>query len=213
VPALPAGAATPCPSELAAGILRPVIEVSEFKRGTCLVYKGAPVVIVDVTFSTPTARGASVIAKTKMRNLLTGQLLSDSIRAGGKFEPVDVEQRPVTFLYSDGTRWHFMDGESYEQFDLGAEELGDARSFLKEEVEGIRAQLVDGRLVGVTLPNTVDLVVTETDPVMKGATATAQTKRAVLETGLEVQVPPYLATGETVRIDTRDGHFVERVKG
>jgi elongation factor P len=189
-----------------------MIEVSEFKKGVCIEYKGAPMMIVDVTFSTPTARGANTIAKTKLRNLLTGQLLSESIRTGDKFPEVDHEQRPTTFLYGDGSRWHFMDQTTYEQFDLGEAELGLKTGYLKDGQEGLRAFLVRGRVVDVILPTTVDLEVREADPVVKGATAQAQLKRAVLETGIEVQVPPYVTAGERVRIDTRDGHFVERVK-
>ncbi len=189
-----------------------MIEVSNFKKGVCVEYKGAPMVIVEVTFSTPTARGANTIAKTKLRNLLTGQLVTESIRSGEKFPEVDAEQRPATFLYSDGTRWHFMDGESFEQFDLGADDLGEKAGYLIDGIEGLRAFMVEGNVVDVLLPNTVDLSVTEADPVIKGATAQAQLKRAVLETGIEVQVPSYVTAGETVRIDTRDGHFVERVR-
>ncbi len=192
---------------------RAMIEVSEFKKGVCIVYKAAPMVIVDVTFSTPTARGANTIAKTRLRNLVTGQLISESIRSGSKFEPVDVEMRPCSFMYSDGTHWHFMDGESYEQFHLTADELGQATSFLLDGAEGLRVRLVDGGVVGVDLPNTVELSVVECDPVIKGATAQAQLKRAVVETGLELQVPPYLEVGERIVVDTRDGHFVERAKG
>lgn len=190
-----------------------MIEVSSFKKGVCILYKDAPMMIVDVTFSTPTARGGNTIAKTKLRNLLTGQLLSDSIRTGDKFPEVDVELRPVQFLYGDGTRWHFMDAESFEQFDLGEEQLGERTGYLVDGIEDVRARLVQGRVVDVVLPNTVDLLVTEADPAIKGATAQAQMKRALLETGLEVQVPPYIESGERVRIDTRDGHFVERAKG
>ena len=190
-----------------------MIEVSEFKKGLCIIYKGAPMIIVSVTFSTPTARGGSTIAKTRLRNLLTGQLISESIRTGGKYDPADVQAKPISFLYSDGSRWHFMDEESFEQFDFGAEELDDATGYLVDGIEGLRATVVEGRIVGVTLPNTVDLSVTECDPAIKGATAKAQLKRAVVETGLEVLVPPYLEAGERIRVDTRDGHFVERVSG
>lgn len=189
-----------------------MIEVSAFRRGVCIQYKGAPMVIVDVTFSTPTARGANTIAKTKLRNLLTGQLLSESIRSGDRFPEAEMEQRPCTFLYSDGTRWYFMDGQSFEEFDMGADELGDKAGYLVDGIEGVRAYLVDGRVVDVLLPNTVDLEVTEADPAIKGATAQAQMKRVLLETGIEALVPPYVTAGEKVRIDTRDGHFVERVK-
>lgn len=189
-----------------------MIEVSEFKKGICIEYKGAPMVIVDVTFSTPTARGANTIAKTKLRNLLTGQLVSESIRSGDRFPEVEQEQRPIQFLYGDGARWHFMDEESFEQFDLGADDLGDKVGYLRDGIEGVRAFLVEGRVVDVLLPNTVDLEVTEADPVVKGATAQAQLKRAVVETGMVVQVPSYITAGERIRVDTRDGHFVERAR-
>lgn len=189
-----------------------MIEVSDFKKGVCIRYKDAPMQIVDVTFTTPTARGANTIAKTKLRNLLNGQLISDSIRSGGKFEPVDLEYRDASYLYSDATGYHFMDSESFEQFQLTTEALGDSVGFLVDGLEGIRAMLVEGAIVSVALPNTVDLTVTECDPTIKGATAQAQMKRALLETGVEIQVPPYIEPGERVRVDTRDGHFVERAK-
>jgi elongation factor P len=190
-----------------------MIEVSNFKKGVCLVYKDAPMVIVSVTFSTPTARGGSTIAKTKLRNLLTGQLISESIRSGAKYETVDVEQRPASYMYSDGTHWHFMEADTYEQFQLTGDELGDSVGYLVDGAEGLSVRRVNGQIIGVDLPNTIELTVRETEPVIKGATAQAQLKRAVLETGLEVQVPPYLEAGERIRVDTRDGHFVERAKG
>jgi len=187
-------------------------DCGDFSRGDCVVYKGQPVSVVDVTFSTPTARGAGVIVKVKLRNLVTGQLYSDSLRAGEKFDEVDVEQHATTYLYADGTFWHFMDNTNFDQFQLDAEALGDAVGYLKDGQEGLRALVIEGRVVSITLPTTVDLVVTQTDPAIKGATATAQMKPAVLETGLRIQVPPYLTQGELIRVDTRDGHFVERVK-
>ena len=189
-----------------------MIDSSDFKRGDCIVFRGAPMTIVDVTFSTPTARGASVIVKTRLRHLITGQLLNESLRAGEKFDEVDLEQHPCAYMYSDGKRFHFMDEQSFEQFDLSREELGESALYLKDGLEGLRAILIDGKVTSVRLPNTVDLQVLETDPVVRGATATAMLKPAVLETGLRVQVPPYLTVGETIRVDTRDGHFVERVK-
>ena len=190
-----------------------MIEVSNFKKGVCLQFKGAPMMIVDVTFSTPTARGGNTIAKTKLRNLLTGQLISESIRSGEKFNEVERETNAVQYLYNDGSSWHFMDQESYDQFELTAETLGDRTGYLVDGIEGVQAVKVEGQLVSIDLPNTVDLTVTEADPAIKGATAQAQLKKAVVETGLEVQVPPYVEVGQKIRIDTRDGHFVERVKG
>ena len=187
-------------------------DCGDFSRGDCVVYKGQPVSVVHVTSSTPTARGAGVIVKVKLRNLRSGQLYTDSLRAGEKFEEADVEQHPCTYLYADGTFWHFMDGTTYDQFQLDAEALGDAAGYLKDGQEGLRAMWIDGHVASINLPTTVDLVVTETDPAIKGATATAQMKPALLETGLRIQVPPYLSPGELVRVDTRDGRFVERVK-
>jgi len=189
-----------------------MIDSSDFKKTDCIVHKGAPMQIIDVTFSTPTARGAGVIVKTKLRNLLTGQTLVESFRTGEKFEEVDLETHPCNYMYSDGSHWHFMDETSYEQFQLDRAGMGEAVHYLKEGLEGIRAMLIDGKVISITLPTTVDLVVTETEPVIKGASAQALMKGATLETGLRIQVPPYLTMGETVRIDTRDGRFVERVR-
>lgn len=189
-----------------------MIEVTNFKKGVCFVHKGAPVMIVNVQFSTPTARGGATIAKTRMRNLLNGQLVSDSIRSGERFDEVDLERRPVSFLYKDGERYHFMDAESYEQFELSSDELGDAPKYMREGLEGIISMAVDGRIVSVELPMVVELDITEADPVVKGATAKAQLKTAVLETGAEIQVPSYIAAGDRARVDTRDGHFIERAK-
>jgi elongation factor P len=190
-----------------------MIETSEFKRGVCIVFKGAPMVIEDVTFSTPTARGANSIAKTKLRNLVTGQLLSESVRGGERFAEVDLERHPAAFMYSDGTRWHFIDNETFEQFDLGADELGDQVGYLKDGLEGIVAMLIDARVVSLTLPASVELAIVDTPPAIKGATAQAQLKPAELETGITVQVPSYLTVGEVIRVDTRDGRFLERAKG
>ncbi|MDP6761539.1 MAG: elongation factor P [Planctomycetota bacterium] len=189
-----------------------MIESNQFKRGVCIQFKGAPMVITAVTFSTPTARGGNTIAKTRLKNLISGQLLNESIRGGEKFEEVELEQHPCSFMYSDGTTWHFIDDETFEQFGFDAGDLGDDRLYLLDGVEGLRAMLIDGQVVSITLPLSVDLRVVECDPAIKGATAQAQLKGAVCETGLKVQVPPYLEVGEKIRVDTRDGHFIERVK-
>lgn len=189
-----------------------MIELNQLKRGVCIVHKDAPMIVVDVSFSAPTARGATMIAKTKLRNLLTGQILNESFRSGDKFPEADLEQRPCAYLYSDGTRWYFMDQQTFEQFDLGEDDLGESTGYLKDGLEGLRVQYVQGQLAGVILPLVVELKVTETVPAVKGATAAAQLKPATLETGLVVQVPSYIVTGESIRVDTRDGHFIERAK-
>lgn len=169
-------------------------------------------IVVDVNFTTPTARGGGTIAKTKMRNLLTGQLLSESLRSGEKYPPVDVERKSASYLYKDSEHFHFMEADTYEQFAMTADDIGPAAVFLSDGLEGIQAMRVDGTLVSVELPDTVVLEVTEADPVMKGATAKAQFKRAVVGDGIEIKVPGYVAVGTMVKVDTRDGHFVERVR-
>lgn len=190
-----------------------MIETSQFKRGVCIVFKGAPMMIVNVNFTTPTARGSNTIAKTKLRNLITGQLLSESIRGGEKFEEVDLERHPAGYMYNDGSTWYFMDNTSFEQFEFSKDDLEGMTGYLVDGLEGIQAMLIDGNVVSIQLPLTVDLAVVETEPSIKGATAQAQLKPATTETGLIVQVPSYLSAGEKIRVDTRDGHFIERVKG
>lgn len=189
-----------------------MIEVTDIKKGVCFLYKDQPVMVVSVAFSTPTARGGATIAKTRMRNLLNGQLLSDSFRSGDRLEEVDTQRRPVSYLYSDASGYHFMDAETYEQFALDAEAMGDAVVYLKDGLEGLTSLTIDERIVSVELPHVVELEIAEADPVIKGATAKAQLKNAVLETGAALQVPSYIVAGELVRVDTRDGRFVERAK-
>ena len=187
-----------------------MIDSSNFKKGDCIVFKNAPMTIVDVSFSTPTARGSGVIVKTKLKNLLTGQLLTESLRTGERYPEVDLEHHPCSYMFADASGWHFMDGESFEQFSFGEDVLGEAVHYLVDGVEGLKVTLIDGRAVGIALPHTFDLKVVECDPAVRGGTATAVTKSAKLETGLVLQVPSYLSTGEKIRVDTRDGHFVSR---
>ena len=189
-----------------------MISASDFKRGTCVQFQGEPMMVVDVHFSTPTARGGNTLAKTKLRHLKTGKLLSESFKSSDKFEEVDLERRDCSFLYSDPDRFYFMDSENFEQFDFAREDIAEINGFIKEGLEGIRAVCIDGTVATIELPAAVDLVVTQTDPALKGATAQAQMKPATLETGLVIQVPPYLASGEKVRVDTREGRFIERVR-
>ena len=189
-----------------------MIDSSGLKKGVCIQFKDAPMIVQHVTTSTPTARGGNTITKTKLKNLLTGQVLNESFRSGEKFDEVDMEYHDAAYMYSDGTDWHFMDNQTYEQFAISKDDLGDDALYLKDGLEGMQAMLIAGNVVSIQLPNSVDLLVTECDPAIKGATAKAQSKNAVCETGLELQVPPYLNPGELIRVDTRDGHFIERVK-
>jgi elongation factor P len=186
-----------------------MITTSEFKRGLVIQIDGAPCLIVDVVFQSPSARGANTMVKTKYRNLVTGQVLEKTFRSGDKLDEADFERHKGQYLYADGGRGIFMDLETYEQYEEEEEPFSLLAPYLLEGTEVILG-LFQGRMVNVDLPMVVELVVTETAPALKHATATAQTKEAILETGLRLQVPPYLETGEKVKVDTRDGRFISR---
>jgi len=186
-----------------------MISTSDFKRGLVIQLDGAPCVILDVAFQSPSARGASTMVKTKYRNLLTGQVLDKTFRSGDKLEDADFERHKGQFLYADGDRGIFMDLETYEQFELEEDGFAPIAPYLLEGTE-VQLGLFQGRMVSVDPPQNVELTVTETAPVLKNATATAQTKEALLETGLKLQVPPYLEVGDRVKVDTRDGRFISR---
>jgi elongation factor P len=191
------------------GVILIMLTTSDFKRGVVIQIDGAPCIIMDVTFQSPSARGANTMVKTRYRNLITGQVLDKTFRSGDKVEEADFERHKGQFLYADGDRGVFMDLETYEQFEQEAEGFEPIAPFLLEGAE-VQLGLFQGRMVNIDLPMTVEMEVVETAPVMKNATATAQTKEAVLQTGLKIQVPPYLEVGDRVKVDTRDGRFISR---
>ena len=188
-----------------------MINVTELKRGDILEIDADPWQVAEVASQTPSARGASLLVKAKLRNLRTSQTLAKTWRGGELVAPAEVEERGVQFLYRQGDEHVFMDLSSYEQVTLADDVLGDAPGYLTENLE-LEIVLFHERVIAVKLPTTVELTVVETAPAIKGATAQAQLKRATVETGIEVLVPPYLESGERIRVDTRDGRFVERVK-
>jgi len=186
-----------------------MFSTSDFKKGLVIQLDGAPCLIVDITVSSPTARGANTMVRTKYRNLITGQVLEKTFRSGDKVDEADFERHKGQFLYADGARGMFMDLENYEQYEMEENDFQELSLYLLEGTE-VTLGIFEGRMVNVDLPMTVELVVTETAPALKNATATAETKEAILETGLKIRVPPYLESGEKVKVDTRDGRFVSR---
>ncbi len=188
-----------------------MISATEIRRGEILDIDGAPWEVTEVAMQTPSARGASFLVKIKARNLRTGQTLSRTLRGNETVATADCEKRPIQFLYRQDEEYVFMDQESFEQFELSAGTLGSAAGYLTDGLE-LRSLLYNGQVLTVELPVTVELLVVDTSPPLKGASAQAQLKPARLETGIEVLVPPYLSSGERVRVDTRDGRFVERAK-
>ncbi|RII25628.1 MAG: elongation factor P [Geobacter sp.] len=186
-----------------------MLTTSDFKKGIVIQLDGAPCLLTDVTFQSPSARGANTMVKTRYRNLITGQVLDKTFRSGDKVDEADFERHKGQFLYADGARGVFMDLETYEQFEQDEDNFTDNAPYLLEGTEVVLG-LFEGRMVTIELPLTVELTVTDTAPAMKNATATAETKEAILETGLKIKVPPYLETGNKVKVDTRDGRFISR---
>lgn len=182
---------------------------SDFKKGLVIQLDGAPCVIVDVAFQSPSARGANTMVKTKYRNLITSQVLEKTFRSGDKVDEADYGRNKGQFLYADGGKGVFMDLETYEQFEMPEDDFAPLAAYLLDGTEVVLG-LFEGRMLNVELPMTVELIVSETLPALKNATATAQTKEALLETGHRLQVPPYLETGEKIKVDTRDGRFISR---
>lgn len=188
-----------------------MIGATEVKRGQILDIDGSPWEVTEVAVQTPSARGASLLVKVKTRNLRTGQTLARTYRGNENLDTAECEKRAVQFLYRQDEELVFMDLSNYEQFTLSAGTLGDAAGYLTDGLE-LRSLLYNGEVLTVELPVTVELQVVDTAPALKGASAQAQLKPATLETGIEVLVPPYITAGERIKVDTRDGRFIERAK-
>jgi len=181
----------------------------DFKRGLVIQLEGSPCLLLDVATQSPSARGGNTLVKIKYRNLLTSQVLEKTFKSGERVDDADFERRKGQFLYPQEDGGVFMDLENYEQYELGPEMFEPVKGYLLEGSE-VQLGLFEGQVIMIDPPMTVELEVVETPPVIKNATATAQTKEALLETGLRIQVPGYLESGEKVKIDTRECRFVSR---
>lgn len=185
------------------------MKVSEMKKGQTLIMDGILYVIVDYQHVKLGKGGA--VYQTKLKNLVDGGIRDIRLRAEDTVEDAYLEKRNFEYLYSAGSEHHFMDLDNYDQITLDDDAFGEGKLYLLPNSQ-IQISMYQDKPVVVTLPNTVDLTVTDTAPEIKGATATNQYKPAKLETGLEVQVPPFIKLGEKIRIDTRTGEYVTRVK-
>ena len=187
-----------------------MIQTGDFKRGLAILVEGQPYVILDYSVQTPSARGAATLVRVKGRNVLTGQLLDLTFKSGDKFEAPDLERRRINFMYAEEDDFHFMDEESYEQFHLGRDLLGDAVRWLKEGVT-LRSIVFEGRVVGVEVPQFIEFEVVETGPGGRSDMASGKvTKSATLSNGTQIRVPVYLDAGESLVVDTTTGEFVKR---
>lgn len=185
-----------------------MISTNQFKNGMTIELDGALFQIVDFQHVKPGKGGAFV--RTKLKNVRTGAVIDKTFRAGEKVEQAMVNRRPMQYLYNDGSDYIFMDTETYEQISLPASFLQDETKFLKENMNVLIA-MHDGQALGIELPTAVELEVAQTEPGVKGDTASGATKPATLETGAVVQVPLFVNIGDTIKVDTRTGDYITRV--
>ena len=186
-----------------------MLPVTQVRKGMAIRHDDAAFVVLTVEHITPgNWRG---MVQIKMRNIKTGSSTQVRFRAEDRVEPLLMEQTEVEFLYDSASSYIFMNQTSYEQVEVPKEVSPDFRLYVKPNTI-VNLNYCDGELIGIDLPTNVDLQVKETEPGLKGATVTNVYKPATLETGLVVQIPPFITVGETVRVDTRDGAYVERVK-
>jgi elongation factor P len=185
-----------------------MVSTSDLRKGIAIELDGELWQILDY-HHIKMGRGSAQV-RIKLRNVKRGQTVERSFQAGEKWPRAYLDRRQVQFLYRDGNDFHFMDTESYDQFTLSAEQLDDAVNYLKDGMLVDRTSY-QGETIGVELPITVDMLVTETEPGFAGDTATGARKLATVETGLVVQVPLFVSEGDTIRIDTRTGEYQTRV--
>ena len=182
---------------------------NEFKSGLKIMIDGDPCAIVENEFVKP-GKGQA-FNRVKFRNLLTGRVVERTFKSGDSVEAADVLDTELQYLYNDGEMWHFMDPSSYEQIAADAKAVGDASDWLKEQ-DMCTLTLWNGAPINVVPPNFVVMEITQTDPGVRGDTASGATKPATVETGAVIKVPLFVDQGEMVRIDTRTGEYVSRVK-
>ncbi|MCE5273632.1 MAG: elongation factor P [Syntrophaceae bacterium] len=181
---------------------------AQFRKGLKIEMEGEPLVIVDFQHVKPGKGGAFV--RTKMKSLISGNVLEKTFRSGEKVDVPDLEEKKMSFLYKDEEGYCFMDSQTYEQMTLTKDQIGDALGYIKENVE-VEVLLHNGTPIGVELPMFLNLQIVETDPGVKGNTVSGGSKPAKLETGLTIQVPLFVNEGEVVKVDTRTAQYIERV--
>jgi elongation factor P len=186
------------------------LKASELKNGSVFDAGGRTVVVTGVQMQTASSRSGNTLYKVRGRDLVTRQKYEASFKGDETVDPVACERRAVQLLYRDGDGCTFMDRETFEQHTLDNDSLAEQLPYLVDGLEGLFALVVDGRLLALQLPTTIELDIVATTPALKGASQSARTKPATLETGLVIQVPEYLAVGERVRVNSESGAYVSR---
>ncbi len=185
------------------------ISATQLRRGMVILFEGKLCKVVDFRHHTPGNLRAMV--QTKLRDLRSGSSFDHRFRSNDTIERASLEQHEMEYMYSDGAQHHFMNTENYEQSSLNDEDLGDMAQWLTPGLR-IQAEFYEGAPIGVTLPPSMELTVTRTDPTLKGATVSNVNKPATLENGVTVLVPPFVNEGDRIRVDPTEGRYIERAK-
>ncbi|MGB5305824.1 MAG: elongation factor P-like protein YeiP [Gammaproteobacteria bacterium] len=186
------------------------MKASELKKGLVLDVDGRNILIKGLEVQSPSSRSGSTLYKVRGHDIVTKQKYEARFKGDETLQTVDFGRRAVQYLFQDADGCTFMDKESFEQYTLGIDDLKEELQFLRDDLDGITAMIADESVIGIELPATVILEITDTAPAMKTASASARTKPATLSTGLIVQVPEYLTTGESIKVNTATGEFVSR---
>lgn len=189
-----------------------MLKASGLSKGKVVKINGHPYQVKHVETQTPSARGANTLYKVRYASLPSGQKLEQTYKGNDTLEEMELERHPVSLLFNDPQGYTFMDLENYEQYSLTVESLETEAPWLTDGLEGITALLLNGHIIAIELPATIDMPIAETAPVVKGATATNRNKPATLENGQTLMVPEYLENGEVIRINTESGKYMSRVK-
>ena len=182
---------------------------SDLRKGLRLKIDGEPYVIVEFNFVKP-GKGQALY-RTKLKNMINGNQFERTFRSVDTFEQADLREKTMQYLYKEGDKFCFMDNETYEQVLLTEDQVGDAKNYLIENIEA-EVLLFEDRPLGISLPNFVDFIVTKAEPWARGDSVSGNTKPVTVQTGYVLQVPPFIEEGEKIRVDTRTGEYLTRVK-
>ena len=186
------------------------MQAKEIKNGAVVNFNGAPVIIQGISVQSPSARGAATLYKFRGRNLVTKQKVDITLKGTESLDEADFQRQAVTLMYTDAAHAHFLDSGTFNQYSIPLEDVAHEMQYITEQLEGVLALIYNDECVGVQIPTTVELEITQTDPAVKGNSATSRTKPATLSTGVQIQVPEYLKQGETIKVDTRENQFLGR---
>jgi len=185
-------------------------KASEIKKNAAVEHNGKVYIVKDINKMTPSGRAGASLYRMRLYEVGTGAKADESFKTDEILNLVDFHRNKVSFSYVDGDEYVFMDDEDYSSYSLNSETISEELPFITEDTKGLQILLVEEKPVGIELPASVDLLITETDPSIKGASSSARTKPATLATGLVVQVPEYISSGEKIKVNTAESKFMGR---